>query len=156
MVKYENQCKCKVKELRRTGHISKKYQSFPLPALSPKLTSTNEFKLNGFHHELLDWFNQMSNLLCASVSIYMGFPGGSVVQKLPANSGDTGSVPGSGRPPEEGHGNPLQHSWVGNPWTEEPGSLQFVGLQRVRCDLGTKEQEQQKHIHIWHNICMYT
>ena len=62
MVKYENQYKCKVKELRRAGHMSKKYQSFPLPASPPKLTSTNEFKLNGFHHELLDWFNQMFNL----------------------------------------------------------------------------------------------
>ena len=61
-VKYENQCKCKVKELGRTGHISKKYQSFPLPASSPKLASTNEVKLNGCHHELLDWFNQMFNL----------------------------------------------------------------------------------------------
>ena len=38
----------------------------------------------------------------------MGFPGGSVVKNLPANAGDTGSVPESGRSPGEGNGNPLQ------------------------------------------------
>ena len=48
----------------------------------------------------------------------MGFPGGSVVNNLPANagdSGDTGSIPGSGRSPGLGNGNPLQYSCLGNP-----------------------------------------
>ena len=35
------------------------------------------------------------------------FPGGSMVKKLPANAGDTGSIFGSGRSPKEGNGNPL-------------------------------------------------
>ena len=42
-----------------------------------------------------------------------GFPGASAVKSLPANagdSGDVGSIPGLGRSPEEGHGNPLQYS----------------------------------------------
>ena len=34
---------------------------------------------------------------------------------LPANAGDSGSVPGSGRFPGEGKGNPLQYSCLGNP-----------------------------------------
>ena len=38
----------------------------------------------------------------------MGFPGGSVVKNLPANAGDVGSIPGLGRSPGEGNGNPLQ------------------------------------------------
>ena len=33
---------------------------------------------------------------------YRGFPGGSAVKNSPANAGDTGSIPGSGRSPEEG------------------------------------------------------
>ena len=37
-----------------------------------------------------------------------GFPGGSEVYNLPANAGDTGLNPGSGRSPEGGNGNPLQ------------------------------------------------
>ena len=42
-------------------------------------------------------------------------PGGSVVKNLSANAGDTGSIPGSGRFPREGNGNPLQYSCLGNP-----------------------------------------
>ena len=45
----------------------------------------------------------------------MGFPGNSVVKNLPANAGDTGSIPGMGRSPGEGNGNPLQYSCLGNP-----------------------------------------
>ena len=58
-----------------------------------------------------------------------------VVKNLPANPGnikDTGSVPGSGRCPGEGHDNPLQYSCLENPRTEEPGQLQSTGSQRVR------------------------
>ena len=48
----------------------------------------------------------------------LGFPGGSVIKNLPANAGDTrdeGSIPGVGRSPREGNGNPLQYSCLGNP-----------------------------------------
>ena len=41
-----------------------------------------------------------------------------MVEKPPADAGDlrdTGSIPGSGRSPGGGHGNPLQHSWLENP-----------------------------------------
>ena len=44
----------------------------------------------------------------------LGFPGDSVVKNLPANAGDTGSVPGLGRSPGEGNGNPLQYSCLKN------------------------------------------
>ena len=44
----------------------------------------------------------------------MGFPDGSVVKNLPANAGDMGLIPGSGRPPGEGNGNPLLYSYLGN------------------------------------------
>ena len=59
----------------------------------------------------------------------MGFPGGSGVKKPPASAGDTGdlgSMPGSERPPEEGNGNPLQYSCLGNPLDEEHGGLQSM------------------------------
>ena len=39
----------------------------------------------------------------------MEFRGGSVVKNLPANAGDMGSIPGLGRYPGEGNGNPLQY-----------------------------------------------
>ena len=45
----------------------------------------------------------------------MGFPGGSVVKTSPADAGDTGSFPGSGRHPREGNGNPPLCPCLGNP-----------------------------------------
>ena len=44
-----------------------------------------------------------------------GFPGGSVLTRSPAKAGDLGSVPGLGRSPGEGNGNPLQYSCLENP-----------------------------------------
>ena len=44
-----------------------------------------------------------------------GFSGGSVVKNPPANVGDMGLIPGGGRLPGEGNGNPLQFSCLGNP-----------------------------------------
>ena len=46
------------------------------------------------------------------------FLGDSVVKNLPANAGDagdSGTIPGSGRSPGEGNGNPFQYSRLGNP-----------------------------------------
>ena len=46
-----------------------------------------------------------------------GFPGGAVAKNPPTNAGDArdaGSIPGSGRPPGEGNGNPLQYSCLEN------------------------------------------
>ena len=45
----------------------------------------------------------------------LGFPGGSVIKNPPVNTGDTSSIPGSGRSPSEANGNPLQYSYLGNP-----------------------------------------
>ena len=59
--------------------------------------------------------------------ILNGFPGGSVVKNPPTNSGDAGLIPGLGRSPGEGNGNPLQYSCLGNPmdrgawWATVPG-----------------------------------
>ena len=44
----------------------------------------------------------------------LGFPGGSVEKKLPTNAGDTGLIPGLGRSPGAGNGNPFQYSSLGN------------------------------------------
>ena len=54
-----------------------------------------------------------------------------------ANAGDiqdTGLIPGSGRSPGEGNGDPLQYSCLENPMDEEPGRLQSVESQRGRHD----------------------
>ena len=50
--------------------------------------------------------------------MYTGFPSGSVMKNTPANAGDTRNaslIPGWGRSPGEGNGNPLQYSCLANP-----------------------------------------
>ena len=50
---------------------------------------------------------------------YKGFPGGSEVKASAPNAGDPGSIPGLGRSPGEGNGNPLQYSCLENPMDRE-------------------------------------
>ena len=47
-------------------------------------------------------------LYYSAVGSKRGFPGGVVVKNPPADAGDAGSIPGLGRSPGEGNGNPLQ------------------------------------------------
>ena len=47
---------------------------------------------------------------------------------------DPSLIPGLGRCPGEGNGNPLQCSCLEILWTEEPGGLQSKGSQRAGCD----------------------
>ena len=47
--------------------------------------------------------------------LYSGFPGGSEGKESACNAGDVGSIPGLGRSPGGGHGNPLQYSCLENP-----------------------------------------
>ena len=49
-----------------------------------------------------------------------GFPGGSEVKAPASNAGDPGPIPGLGRSPGEGNGNPLQYSCLGNPMDRGP------------------------------------
>ena len=60
-----------------------------------------------------------------------------MVKNPSANAGEVRRgrlIPGLGRLPGGGHGNPLQYSCLENPGTEEPGGLHSIGSQRVRHD----------------------
>jgi len=65
-----------------------------------------------------------------------------VVKKLPANAGDMGSIPRSGRSPGERNGNPLQYSCLGNP--NDRGSWWAIvhGVTKSQTQLTTKQQQQ--------------
>ena len=63
----------------------------------------------------VDTGEHIDKLYSTKVKSSWGFPGGSVVKNLPANAGDVGSTPGSGRSPGGGHGNPPQYSCLRNP-----------------------------------------
>ena len=52
-----------------------------------------------------------------------GFPGGSDSEESACNAGNLGLIPGSGRSPVEGNGNPLQYSYLENRMDREPAGL---------------------------------
>ena len=58
---------------------------------------------------------QQPNVLINEVSSVTSFPGSSNTKVSAYNAGDPGSIPGSGRSPGEGNGNPLQYSCLENP-----------------------------------------
>ena len=68
----------------------------------------------------------------------LGFPGGSEVKASACNAGDLSSIPGSGRSPGEGNGNPLQYSRLENPMDRGAWWATVHGIARVRHDLETK------------------
>ena len=79
----------------------------------------------------------------------MGFPCGSLVKNLPANAGDVGSIPGSGRFPEGGNGNPLQYSCLGNPMDR---GVWWAIVQSIAKELDMTEH-QKSFFFLYVNIC---
>ena len=64
-----------------------------------------------------------------------GFPGGSEVKASARNAGDLGSIPGSGRSPGEGNGNPLQYSCLENPMDRGAWWATVYGVAKSRTRL---------------------
>ena len=70
--------------------------------------------------------------------MYSGFPDGTVVKNLPANAGDpreAGSIPGSGRGPGGGNGNPLLSSSLGNSMDRGAWEATVQGVTKSRTQL---------------------
>ena len=63
--------------------------------------------------------------------LYLGFPGGSVVNNPPVNARDMGSICGSGRFPGEGNGNLFQCPCLGNPMDREAWRATVPGVTNV-------------------------
>ena len=75
----------------------------------------------------------------------LGLPGGSDGKESTYNGGDLGSIPGSGRSPGEGNGNPLQYSCLENPHGQEAGGHSPWGHQE------SDVTEQLSTAHITHS-----
>ena len=58
------------------------------------------------------------------------FPGGSVVNNPPANAGDVGSIPGSGRSSRERNSNPVEYSYLGNPMNRGSWQATLHGITK--------------------------
>ena len=68
----------------------------------------------------------------------MGFPCSSVGKESACSAGDLGSLPGSGRSPGEGNGNPRQYSCLENPMDRGAWWATVHGVTRVGHDLVTQ------------------
>ena len=66
------------------------------------------------------------------------FPHSSVSKESACYAGDPGSIPGSGKSPGEGNGNPLQYSFLENPMDRRAWQATVHGIARVRHELATK------------------
>ena len=97
----------------------------------------------------MGFFGEQTNLIKQHTK-WTGSSGGSVVENLPANAADKGSIPRSGRSPGEGNGNALQYSWQywkipwishvpGNPMDRGAWWATVHGVKTVGHDLATKQ-----------------
>ena len=78
---------------------------------------------------LLWYVNQEFVENCVS---FYGFPGGSDGKASAYNAGDLGSILGLGRSPGEGHGNPLQYSYLENPMDRGTWEATVHGIAKSR------------------------
>ena len=79
----------------------------------------------------------------------MGFPPSSVGKESICSAGDLVSTPRSGRCPEEGNGNPLKYSYLGNPMDRGAWQVTIHGFTRVRHDLVTKPPPWFEKSQMW-------
>ena len=84
--------------------------------------------------EILDWDYEVSVSVCLFVYVYMGLPQWLSGKESTCHAGDGGSIPGSGRSPGGGYGNPLQYSCLEILWREEPGGLQSMRSHKSRIE----------------------
>ena len=66
------------------------------------------------YSDLLNLYSVKMHIYFLSILTLHHFPGGTVVKNLPANAGNTSSIPRSGRCPEGKNGNPLEYSYLEN------------------------------------------
>ena len=82
----------------------------PNPGIEPWSPTLQQILYHLSHHFKMSWVGCIF-----IIKEITDFPDGTVVKNLPANAGDKGLIPGLGRSPEGGNGNPLQCSCLGSP-----------------------------------------
>ena len=85
--------------------------------------------------------------IIAALRINVVFPRGSAVKNLPANAGDSSSIPGLGRYPGEGNGNSLQHSCLENPMDRGAWWAAVHGVEKSRTQLKCQHTQNEYLVH---------
>ena len=102
-----------------------------------------QFTLTGVRCDFWYWkegrgrYRIFKMCVCVYLFVYGGFPGGSEVKVSACNAGDLGSIPGLGRSPGEGNGNPFQYSCLEKPMDRGAWWAIVHGIHRVRHDWAT-------------------
>ena len=80
--------------------------------------------------------------------VQVSFPGGSDGKESACNTGDLSPIPGSGRSPGEGHGNPLLYSCLGNPMDRGASGATVHGVSKSWTQLSDQTITTifQKHV----------
>ena len=97
--------------------------------------------------ESMNFLFFIAKLYSCAASLYlplrlMGFQSGSMVKNLPANAGISSLIPGLGRSPGEGNGNPLHYSCLGNPMDRGYWWAAVHGMQKSWTQLSNKNNKQ--------------
>ena len=71
--------------------------------------------------------------------VFLGFPGGSEGRESASNVGDLGLIPGFGRSPGRGHGNPLQYSCLENPMDRGAWWATVHGVAKSQTQTGVRQ-----------------
>ena len=89
-----------------------------------------------------------------SIPVFLGFPGSSYGKESACNAGNLGSIPGLGRSPGGGHGNPLQYSCLKNPH-DQRSLVGYSPLGHKELDMTERlNTAQQMHeMAGWHHWC---
>ena len=79
---------------------------------------------------------------------WWGFPSGSVVKNPPANAGDLGSIPGWGKSPGGGNGNPLQYSCLETPMDQRAwwATAHWASKNQTRLTWLSTDADMQAHV----------
>ena len=98
---------------------------------------------------LYSWCSFLKKYILLKCSWFMGFPSGSVGKESSCSTGDTGSVPGSGRSPGEGNGNLFQYSCLENPTDRGAWRATVQRVAKSQTQLSTKAW------HSWFTMCSF-
>ena len=131
------------------GSLSLLQEIFPTQGLNQGLPNCRRILYQPTHQRrprTLEWvtypFSRGSSrarnwtgVSCIAGRFFTNFPGSSVGKASASNAGDLGSIPGSGRSPGEGNGNPPQYSCLENPMDRWAWQATVHGMARVGYNL---------------------
>ena len=154
------------RQLNRCGHVMFSYSTLKTSLVAqtvkglPTMWETRVQSLGG--KDLLEKGMAAYSSILASRTSHpkkelkeiLGFPGGSEVKASACNAGDTSSIPGLGRSPGEGNGNPLQYSCLENPMDRGAWWASVHGVAKSRTRL--RDFTFYSTLTLWHERCLWT